>query len=335
MKMPVITYREALNQALREEMQRDERVFIMGQDVAAYGGSYAVTKGLPEEFGEFRVRDTPISESAIIGAGVGAAIGGLRPIVEIMTINFTLVAMDQIVNQTAKLHYMFGGTVRVPLVIRTATSWGQLAATHSQTFESWFAHVPGLKVVVPATPYDAKGLLKAAVRDPDPVIFIEHTLLYGVRGDVPDGEYLLPIGAADVKREGNACTVIAWGRMLHVAWNAAQRLAEEGIEIEIIDLRSLRPLDLEPVIQSFKKTNHAVVIEEGWPICGVGAEVACQIYENAFEYLDAPIVRLAAADVPVPYAKNLERLAIPHEDDVIGAVKSLVKPRVRAAAASR
>ena len=278
---------------------------------------------------------TPIAEEGFVGIAAGAAMLGLRPIVEIMTINFTLVAMDQIVNQTAKLHYMFGGTVNVPLVIRTATSWGQLAATHSQTFENWFAHVPGLKVIAPATPYDAKGLLKSAVRDPDPVIFIEHTLLYGVRGEVPEQEYLLPIGLADVKREGDACTVIAWGRMLHVALNAAQRLAEEGIEIEIVDLRSLRPLDLEPVIRSFKKTNRAVVIEEGWPICGLGAEVACQIYEHAFDYLDAPIIRLAAADVPVPYAKNLERLAIPHEEDLIDAVKSLVKPRVRAVAASR
>lgn len=333
--MPVITYREALNQALREEMRRDERVFIMGEDVADYGGSYAVTKGLPEEFGIDRVRDTPISEAAIVGAAVGAAIGGLRPIAEIMTINFTLVAMDQIVNQAAKLHYMFGGTVQVPLVIRTATSWGQLAATHSQTFESWFAHIPGLKVVVPATPYDAKGLLKTAVRDPDPVIFIEHTLLYGVRGEVPEHEYLVPIGVSDVKRVGDACTVVCWGRMLHVVLNAAQRLAEEGLEIEVIDLRSIRPLDLEPVIRSFQKTNYAVIIEEGWPICGLGAEVACQVYEHAFDYLNAPIVRLAAADVPVPYAKNLERLAIPHEDDLIAAVKSLVRPRARATATTR
>ncbi|HEX2170939.1 MAG TPA: alpha-ketoacid dehydrogenase subunit beta [Dehalococcoidia bacterium] len=331
--MPVITYREALNQALREEMRRDKRVFVMGEDVADYGGSYAVTKGLPEEFGD-RVRDTPISESAIVGAAVGAAMGGLRPIAEIMTVNFTLVAMDQIVNQAAKLHYMFGGTVDVPLVIRTATSWGQLAATHSQTFDSWLAHIPGLKVVVPATPYDAKGLLKTSVRDPDPVIFIEHTLLYGVRGEVPDHEYTVPIGVSDVKRAGQHCTVVTWGRMVHVVMNAAQQLAQEhGIEVEVIDLRSIRPLDLEPVIRSFQKTSYAVVVEEGWPVVSLGAEIACQIYEHAFDYLNAPIVRLAAADVPVPYAKNLERLAIPHEGDVVDAVRSLVRPRRARAAA--
>src|SRR5690606_1142854 len=274
-----ITYREALRQALREEMLRDERVFLLGEDIGAYGGSYAVTKGLLEEFGEKRVKDTPISETAIIGAAVGAAMDGLRPVAEIMTINFTMVAIDQIINNVAKIHYMFGGQFRCPIVIRTVGGGRRLAATHSQNLEVLFAHIPGLKVVAPATPYDAKGLLKASIRDEDPVVFIEHALLYGTRGEVPDEEYVVPIGVSDIKRRGRDVTIVAYSRMTREALIAAEELAKQGIEAEVVDLRTLRPLDMGPVLDSVARTNRVVVVGEDWRSFGIGAEVASRIQE--------------------------------------------------------
>jgi pyruvate dehydrogenase E1 component beta subunit len=305
-------------------MRADDRVFIMGEDINAYGGSYTVTKGLYDEFGPKRCRDTPLAESVFVGAGVGAAMGGLRPIVELMTINFSLVAIDQIINNAAKIHYMFGGQFTVPLVIRTPAGWAQLSATHSQTFEAVYAHIPGLKVVMPATPYDAKGMLKSAIRDPDPVFFIEHTSLYNTRGEVPEGEYTVPFGKADVKRSGKDLTIITYSRMLLVAMEAAAKLAADGIDAEVVDLRSLRPLDIETVVTSVRKTNRAMVLEEDWMQCGMGAEVASRIYEEAFDYLDAPIARLAAAEVPLPYAKNIEHEAFPREEHVVRAARQLL-----------
>jgi pyruvate dehydrogenase E1 component beta subunit len=320
--MAVITIREALKQAMREEMQRDERVFLLGEDIAAYGGAYAVTKGLVEEFGEERVRDTPISEGIIVGAAMGAAVGGQRPVAELMTINFALLAMDQLINHAAKMHYMFGGQWNVPMVVRTAAGWGQLSATHSQTLEVFFAHVPGLKVIFPGTPYDSKGLLKAAIRDADPVVFIEHTALYGVKGEVPDGDYVLPIGKSDIKREGQHCTIATYGRMLQVSLEAATTLAADGIEVEIVDLRTLRPLDMAPVYESVQKTNHAVVVTEEWVSFGVGAEVAARIAHDSFDDLDAPVGRVGSLEVPMPYAKNLEQAVLPWPKNVIEAVKA-------------
>ena len=320
--MAVITIREALRQALREEMQRDERVFLMGEDIAAYGGSYAVTKGLVEEFGDERVRDTPIAEGVIAGAAMGAAVGGQRPVAEIMTINFALLAMDQLINHAAKMHHMFGGQWSVPLVVRTTAGWGQLSATHSQTLEVFFAHVPGLKVIFPSTPYDAKGLLIAAIRDPDPVVFIEHTAIYNVKGEVPDGDYVVPIGKSDVKREGKHCTIVSYGRMLQVSLEAANQLASEGVELEVVDLRTLRPLDMAPVYDSVKKTNHAVVVTEEWVSFGVGAEVSARISKEVFDYLDAPVERVGSKEVPLPYAKNLEQAVLPWSKDVVAAVKA-------------
>lgn len=320
--MAVITIREALKQALREEMQRDERVFLMGEDIAAYGGAYAVTKGLVEEFGEERVRDTPIAEGVIAGAAMGAAMGGQRPVAEIMTINFAILAMDQIINHAAKMHHMFGGQWSVPMVVRMAAGWGQLSATHSQTLEVFFAHVPGLKVVFPGTPYDSKGMLKAAIRDLDPVIFIEHTSLYGVKGEVPEGDYVVPLGKSDIKRPGRHCTVVSYGRMLQVSLEAAKQLETEGVDVEIVDLRTLRPLDMEPVLESVKKTNHAVIVTEEWPTYGVNAEIAARIARDAFDYLDAPVERVGSKEVPLPYAKNLEQSALPWPKDVVAAVKA-------------
>ncbi|MBN1890020.1 MAG: pyruvate dehydrogenase complex E1 component subunit beta [Thermoflexales bacterium] len=320
------TLREAISQAMREEMYRDERVFIMGEEVGTWGGTYAVTRGFLDEFGEKRVRDTPIAEGVIAGAAVGAAIAGLRPIAEIMTINFAFLAMDQIVNHAAKLHYMFNGQITCPVVFRTVGGGGrQLGATHSQTPDVVFAHFPGLKVVAPATPADAKGLLKSAVRDEDPIFFIEHATLYQVRGQVPDDEdYLVPIGVSDVKREGQDVTLVAYSKMLQVSLQAAEQLAEQGIQAEVIDLRTLRPLDLQPVIESVKKTNRLVVVEEGWRSYGVGAEVASQVAELAFDYLDAPIRRVAQAEVPLPYNRRLEQLALPQVQDVVKAAKDVL-----------
>jgi pyruvate dehydrogenase E1 component beta subunit len=322
--VPILAYKDALREAIQEEMRADERVFIMGEDINAYGGSYTVTKGLYEEFGAKRCRDTPLAESVFVGAGVGAAMGGLRPIVELMTINFSLVAIDQIINNAAKIHYMFAGQFSVPLVIRTPAGWAQLSATHSQSLEAMFAHIPGLKVVMPATPRDAKGLLKTAVRDPDPVFFIEHTSLYNTRGEVPEGEYSIPFGQADIKRQGKDLTIISYSRMLLVALQAANLLAKDGIEAEVVDLRSLRPLDMSTVVTSVRKTNRALVLEEDWLQCGMGAEIASRIYEEAFDDLDAPVARLGAAEVPLPYARNIEREAFPREEHVVKAARALL-----------
>ncbi|HZS75005.1 MAG TPA: alpha-ketoacid dehydrogenase subunit beta [Ktedonobacteraceae bacterium] len=325
--MRTITYRDALREAIREEMQRDERVFILGEDIAGYGGTYAVSKGLFEEFGEKRVRDTPLAEEVITGAAIGAALNGLRPILELMTINFSLLASDLIINSAAKFRYMFGGQPEMPLVIRTPGGGGaQRGAQHSQMLETLYAHVPGLKVVMPATPYDAKGMLKAAVRDPDPVIFIEHELLYNVRGEVPDEgvEYTVPLNRGEVRREGRHVTLISFSRMVHLAMQAAEDLAKEGIEAEVIDLRSIRPIDIDLLVDSVKKTNRVVIAEEGWKYYGTGQGLAALIYEYAFDYLDAPIQHVNGADVPMPYSKPLERLALPNKNNIISAVKAIV-----------
>jgi pyruvate dehydrogenase E1 component beta subunit len=308
-------------------MQRDERIFILGEDIAGYGGTYAVSKGLFEEFGEKRVRDTPLAEEVITGAAIGAALGGLRPILELMTINFSLLASDLLVNSAAKFHYMFGGQPEIPLVVRMPGGGGaQRGAQHSQMLESWFAHIPGLKVVMPATPYDAKGMLKSAVRDPNPVLFIEHELLYNVKGEVPDEgiEYTLPLDRGEVKREGQHVTIVTFSRMLHVTLQAAEELANEGIQAEVIDLRSIRPLDIDLIIDSVKKTNRVVIAEEGWKYYGTGQGLAALIYEFAFDYMDAPIQHVNSADVPMPYSKALERAALPKKSDVVNAVKAIV-----------
>lgn len=323
--MTRITMREAISQALWEEMERDPDVFIMGQEVGVWGGTYAVTKSFYDHFGSRRVRDTPIAESAIVGAAIGSALTGLRPVAELMTINFAFVAMDHIVNEAAKLHYMFGGQMVLPLVIRTVGGGGrQLGATHSQTPDAIFAHFPGLKVVAPGTPADAKGLLKAAIRSQDPVMFIEHATLYQMRGEVPEGDYVVPIGKSIVQRPGRDVTIVTYSKMLELSLKAADKLSQEGIEAEIVDLRSLRPLDMDPVIESFKKTNRAVVVEEGWPSYGVGAEISSRIYEQAFDYVDAPIKRVAQKEVPLPYNRTLEQMAIPNVDDIISAVKEVL-----------
>lgn len=318
------TYRDAIREALREEMLRDENVLIMGEEVGVWGGTYAVTRGLYGEFGDKRILDTPIAEEAIVGTAVGAAMGGLRPVAELMTINFSLVAMDQIVNNAAKIHAMFGSQARVPLVIRTPAGWGQLAATHSQSFEAWFAHVPGLIVVMPSTPYDAKGLLKTAIRSDNPVMFIEHARLYGVKGEVPDGEYTLPIGASDIKRPGRDVTIVSYSRMLHVALGAADELAKTGIECEVIDLRTLRPLDMAPVYDSVEKTHRVLILEEDWTTCGMGAEIAARISHDRFDLLDVPVERMGQVEVPMPYARNLEALMFPDEKSVAQKVMEMV-----------
>src|SRR5215472_2004577 len=327
--MRTITYRDALREAIREEMLRDERVYIMGEDIAGYGGTYSVTKGLIEEFGEKRVKDTPLAEEVIIGTALGSALGGLRPIAELMTANFSLLASDQIINSAAKFHYMFGGQPRIPLVIRMPGGGGaQRGAQHSQMLESWYAHTPGLKVVMPATPYDVKGMLKSAVRDPNPVLFIEHELLYNIKGEVPDEgvEYTVPLDRGEVKRAGQHVTIITFSRMLHVTLQAAEDLAKEGIEAEVIDLRSIRPIDIDLLIDSVKKTNRVVIAQEGWKYYGTGQGLAALIYEYAFDYMDAPIQHVTSADIPMPYSKVLERAALPNKDDIIKAVKAIVPP---------
>lgn len=317
--------REAISQALWEEMERDPNVFILGEEVGVWGGTYAVTKGFYDHFGAERVRDTPISEAAIIGSAIGAALTGLRPVAELMTINFAFSAMEHIVNEAAKLHYMFGGQFVLPLVIRAVGGGGrQLGATHSQTPDAVFAHFPGLKVVSPGTPEDAKGLLKSAIRSDDPILFIEHATLYQTRGEVPKGDYTIPIGESKIQRSGNQVTIVTYSKMLEISTKACDQLAREGIEAEIIDLRSLRPLDMEPVIASFKKTNRAVIVEEGWRSYGVGAEIAARLYEQAFDYVDAPIQRVAQKEVPLPYNRDLEQMALPQVEDVIRAVKEVL-----------
>ena len=314
--------REAIARGLREALDEDDRVFLIGEDIGAYGGAYAVTRGFLQDYGPERIRDTPIAESVVTGSAIGAALAGLRPIVELMTINFTLLAMDQIVNHAAKLRYMSNGQFTVPLIIRTVTGGGaQLAATHSQSFEGWFASVPGLKVVVPSTPYDALGLLRTARQDGNPVLFAEHALLYGVAGEVPDEWYQVPFGKAAVCRAGGDVTIVAYSRMAHVAMQAAEMLASsKGKEAEVIDLRTLRPLDIESVVQSVKKTNRAVVVEEVWKTGGFGAEIASAIQEEAFDYLDGPVARVGGADVPAPYAGDLEAATIPSADRIVQAI---------------
>jgi len=323
--MPLISYREALNDALREEMQRDSNVFILGEDVGFYGGAFKITEGLFAEFGEKRVVDMPIAEGLIVGAAIGAAMVGLRPIAELMTVNFALLAMDQIVNHAAKIHYMFGGKARVPLVIRAPGGGGkQLAAQHSQSLESYFLHCPGLKLVMPSTPEDAKGLLKESIRDDDPVIFLEHENLYNTKGEVPSEDYTTPFGKASIKRNGRDLTIVAYSNMVLTALEAAEQLEKEGISAEIVDPRTLNPLDIHTILASVKKTNRVIIVEEDWKTGGVGAEIASQIYENALTSLDAPIIRVAGKDTPMPYAKNLERAAIPQVEDIIQAAINLL-----------
>jgi pyruvate dehydrogenase E1 component beta subunit len=319
----VITYREALNQALREEMERDDRVFLIGEEVGVYDGAYKVSKGLLEDFGEWRVRDTPIAEHGFAGMGVGAAMVGLRPVVEIMTWNFAHLAFDQIVNHAAKLYEMSGGQFNIPVVFRGPGGAAlQLAAQHSQAPEQWYANVPGLKVCSPATPADAKGLLKSAIRDNDPVVFVEGERLYNMKGEVPDGDHLTPIGVAHIARAGSDVTVVAYSKMVQTSLAAAETLAaEDGIDVEVIDLRTIRPLDADTVLDSVRKTNRAVVVEEATPFAAVGAQVVDDIQREAFDYLDAPIARVSGLDVPMPYARNLEKLVFPQPEFVVEAVR--------------
>lgn len=323
--MAIVTMREALNQAIREEMQRDENVFLMGEEVAAYQGAYKVTKGLLEELGPKRVIDTPITELGFAGLGVGAAMVGLRPIVEFMTFNFSILATDQIINSAAKMLYMSGGQFNIPIVFRgPGGSAFQVSSQHSQALESWFAYFPGLKVVMPSTPADAKGLLKSSIRDNDPVIFIEQERMYGNKGEVSDDpEFTIPLGVADIKREGKDVTIVARSLMVPVALKAAEALEKDGVSCEVIDPRTIRPLDINTIVESVKKTNRVVVAEESHPFCGVAAEIASEIMERAFDYLDAPVKRVSGADAPMPYAKNLEDAAIPKVEDIIAAVKEV------------
>jgi pyruvate dehydrogenase E1 component beta subunit len=325
--MPVITLRQALNDTLGEELARDPNVLLMGEEIGLFQGSYRVTEGLLAEFGPTRVVDTPIAEEGFVGLAAGAAMLGLRPVVEIMTINFILVAIDQIVNHASKIHYMFGGQASVPMVIRTPSGGtGQLAATHSQSFENWFAYCPGLKVVAPSNPYDAKGLLRSAIRDDDPVIFIESLALYDTKGEVPqDEDYTVPIGSADVKREGSDVTVVAYSRMTVIAMQVAQRLEQEGISVEVVDLRSLRPLDRSTIIESVKKTSRAVVIAEDWYSYGVTAEIAATIQEEAFDYLDAPVQRVAGLEVPLSYARNMSQMSKPGANKLVYAIQKVMQ----------
>jgi len=323
--MPIITMREALNQAMREEMHRDENIFLMGEEVAAYQGAYKVSKGLLEEFGDRRVIDSPITELGFAGLGVGAAMVGLRPIIEFMTFNFSILATDQIINSAAKMLYMSGGQFKIPIVFRgPGGSAYQVSSQHSQALESWYANFPGLKVVMPSTPADAKGLLKSAIRDDDPVIFIEQERMYGNKGEVPeDAEFTVPLGVADVKREGSDATIVSRSLMVPIALKAAEELEKQGVSVEVVDPRTIRPLDIETIVNSVKKTNRVVVAEESHAFCGVGAEISAQITEHAFDYLDAPVKRISAADAPMPYAKNLEKLAIPDVERLIAAVREV------------
>ncbi|MFZ3208973.1 MAG: alpha-ketoacid dehydrogenase subunit beta [Geobacteraceae bacterium] len=327
--MPEMTYRDALNLALKEEMRRDPSVVVWGEDVALYEGSFKVTKGLLAEFGETRVKDTPISENTIVGVAIGAAMGGLRPVAELMTVNFALLAMDQIVNHMSKISYMFGGQVNLPMVIRAPGGGGsQLAAQHSQSLETFFMHVPGMYVAVPATPADAKGLLKSAIRNNNPVMFLEHEGLYNSKGEVPDDpEFLVPLGKCDVKREGKDVTIVGYGRMTVLALQAATDLEKEGVSCEVVDLRTLNPLDEATFVASVKKTGRAVVVEECWRNCGLGAEIATRIYDNCFDTLLTPVRRVAGLDVPMPYSRKLEKLCIPSVETVVAAVKEVLNEK--------
>jgi pyruvate/2-oxoglutarate/acetoin dehydrogenase E1 component len=324
--MREITYAEAIREALRQEMTRDESVFLLGEDVGRYGGAFGVSYGLMDEFGEERVRDTPISEAGIMGAATGAALMGMRPVAEIMFMDFTTIAMDQLVNQAAKLRFMFGGKAEVPLVLRTPAGSGTgAAAHHSQSLEAWFVHVPGLKVVMPSTPYDVKGLLLSSIRDNNPVVFVEHKLLYKTKGQVPEEEYTIPLGLAEVKRPGRDLTILATSIMVPRALQAAEALAEEGVEAEVVDPRTLRPLDEETIVGSIVKTGRALIVHEACKTGGVGAEIAATIAESdAFDYLDAPIKRLGGLDIPVPYNRNLERHMVPQVENIITAARDLV-----------
>jgi len=324
-RLPEITFVESLRMTLKEEMERDPSLMLIGEDIGRYGGIFGVTRGLLEEFGFHRVRSTPISESAIIGSALGAAMTGVRTVAEIMYVDFTTCAMDQIVNQVAKMSYMSGGKAKVPLVIRTQEGGGRgNAAQHSQSLEALFLHIPGLKIVMPSTPYDARGLLKTAIRDDNPVMFIEHKLLYATKGLIPDGEYLIPLGQADLKRKGKDATIVTISYMVTKALKAAARLAEEGIEAEVIDLRTLVPLDMDTLLQSVHKTNRVVIVHEGCRRGGIGAEITSRIQEEAFDYLDAPIERVGALDVPIPYSEPLENAVIPDEEDIVRAVKKVL-----------
>ena len=324
--MAELIIREAIRKGLQEALETDDRVFLMGEDIGAYQGSYAVTRGFFEEFGPERIRDCPIAESVIIGSATGAAMAGMRPIVEMMTINFMLLGMDQVVNHAAKMSYMSNGQIKVPLVIRAVTGGGgRLGATHSQNFEGWYASVPGLKVCVPSDPYDALGLLRTAIADPNPVIFAEHGLLYGKRGEVPDEHYTVPMGQAAVRREGTDITLVAYGRMVYTSLEAADRLAERDVEAEVIDLRTLQPLDTGTIVQSVEKTNRVVIVEENWRTGGFSAEIASTVHEAAFDYLDGPVGRVNGHDVPAPYNANLEDMQIPDADRIIAEIKKLYR----------
>ncbi len=324
--MAKISYREALNQALREEMRRDSSIIVIGEEVAYYEGAYKVTQGLLAEFGDKRVKDTPISEEVIVGAAIGAAMGGIRPVAELMTINFALLAMDQIVNNAAKIHFMFAGQSFVPMVIRAAQGSGkQLGAQHSQQLEAYFMHCPGIRVVAPSTPMDAKGLLKTAIRDDNPVMFLEGQGLYSLEGEVPPGDYTIPLGKANIVREGSDITFISYLAMVPECLEAAKELSDRGIEAEVIDLRTLNPLDKATVFESVKKTGLALVANEAWKTGSAGAEIAALIMENCFDYLDAPVIRISATDTPMPYNRQLERAALPHKEDIINAVNNLLK----------
>ena len=323
--MAVLTMRDALNAALKEELARDKSVFLMGEEVAEYQGAYKVTRGLLEEFGPKRIIDSPITELGFAGLGVGAAMAGLRPVIEFMTFNFSILATDQIINSAAKMLYMSGGQFKIPIVFRGPSgSAYQVSSQHSQAIESWYAYFPGLKVVMPSTPADAKGLLKSAIRDDDPVIFMEQERMYGLKGEVPDDEdFTIPLGVADIKREGSDATIVARSLMVPTAMKAAEELEQQGVSCEVIDPRTIRPLDIETIVESVKKTNRVVVAEESHPFCGVAAEISAEITERAFDYLDAPVKRVSGVDVPMPYAKNLEQLAIPDVERIVAAVREV------------
>jgi len=323
--MRTIEFREALREAMNEEMRRDEKIFLMGEEVAEYNGAYKVSKGMLAEFGEKRIIDTPIAELGFTGIAIGAAMNGLRPIVEFMTFNFSLVAIDQIINSAAKMMSMSGGQFPIPIVFRGATgSAGMLSSQHSQSFDNWYANCPGLKVIVPSNPYDAKGLLKSAIRDNDPVIFMESEQMYGEKGEVPEGEYIIPIGVADIKREGKDVTIVSFGKIIKQAISAAIELEKEGVTCEIIDLRTIRPIDYNTIITSVKKTNRLVIVEEAWPLGSIATEIAFKVQKDAFDFLDAPVLRVTAADVPLPYAPTLIDASLPNVARVIKAVQEVM-----------
>lgn len=324
--MAILTYREALNRAMTEEMEKDPNVYLMGEEVGHYQGAYKVSQGMLDKFGEGRVIDTPISENGFAGIGVGSAMVGLRPIIEFMTWNFSLVAIDQIINSAAKMNYMSGGQFPMPIVFRGAGgAGGRLAAQHSQAFESWYAHCPGLKVVCPATPKDAYGLLKTSIRDNNPTIFIESEVLYGSKGEVPEEEYTIPLGKAEIKRKGTDITIVTWSRALGFSLEASEILEKEGISVEVLDLRTLRPLDENAIYESVKKTNKVVVVEEGWPVAGFGAQVAYLIQKNAFDHLDHPVERVTQRDVPMSYAANIERESLPNASRIADTIREMLK----------